>query len=83
MPLPSVEKHSQKSARQQAGHEAIATAAYYKWVDAGRPEGRDKDFWFQAEAEHTISEVRITEIEDEVMSPALARFIENNLGAMC
>ena len=26
--------------------------AYYLWEQAGRPEGREQDFWLQAEAEY-------------------------------
>ena len=32
------------------GHE-IRTAAYYKWLAAGRPEGRHLEFWCAAEQE--------------------------------
>lgn len=31
--------------------DAIATAAYYHWVNAGKPAGRDQEFWLQAETE--------------------------------
>lgn len=31
--------------------DAIATAAYYQWLQAGRPAGRDQDFWLKAEAQ--------------------------------
>lgn len=34
-----------------ASSDAIATAAYYHWINAGRPAGRDQEFWLQAEAE--------------------------------
>jgi hypothetical protein len=29
----------------------IAVVAYFKWIDAGRPEGRDVEFWLEAEKE--------------------------------
>lgn len=29
--------------------ELIAARAYHLWVEAGRPEGRDQDYWFTAE----------------------------------
>lgn len=29
----------------------IATAAYYQWVNAGCPTGRDQEFWLKAERE--------------------------------
>jgi hypothetical protein len=32
-------------------HELTATRAYYLWQKAGRPEGRDWEFWFRAERE--------------------------------
>ena len=31
--------------------EAIATAAYYHWINAGKPAGRDQEFWLKAETE--------------------------------
>ena len=30
----------------------VARRAYFKWVDAGRPHGRDQEFWFRAETEY-------------------------------
>jgi len=64
MPFPSVERHSQKQAQEQAFHEAIAIAAYYKWEAAGRPHRKDRDFWFEAESEFTSADVAITEVTD-------------------
>ena len=32
-------------------HEEIRDRAYGLWIDAGSPEGRDEEFWHQAEAE--------------------------------
>lgn len=29
---------------------AIATEAYYQWLQAGKPAGRDQEFWLRAEA---------------------------------
>ena len=34
--------------------ELIRIAAYFKWLDAGRPDGRDLDFWCQAEQDHAV-----------------------------
>jgi hypothetical protein len=34
--------------------DVIRVAAYYKWLNAGRPDGRDLDFWCQAELEHAV-----------------------------
>jgi hypothetical protein len=31
----------------------ISDRAYYLWEQAGRPEGREQDFWLQAEAEYS------------------------------
>jgi hypothetical protein len=33
--------------------EEIQTRAYQLWEEAGRPEGRDQEFWHQAERELT------------------------------
>jgi len=30
---------------------AVAELAYRKWIEAGKPEGRDMDFWLLAEKE--------------------------------
>jgi hypothetical protein len=30
----------------------ISERAYYLWVEAGRPGGREQEFWLQAEAEY-------------------------------
>jgi hypothetical protein len=32
-------------------HEQISQRAYFLWEQAGRPEGRDKEFWTAAENE--------------------------------
>jgi hypothetical protein len=32
-----------------ASHDAIAQAAYYQWLKAGKPNGRDQEFWLTAE----------------------------------
>jgi hypothetical protein len=34
-----------------AEQEIIKDKAYRLWQDAGSPDGRDQEFWFQAEAE--------------------------------
>ena len=33
--------------------QSIREAAYYRWDAAGRPEGRELDFWAEAEREQT------------------------------
>jgi hypothetical protein len=33
-------------------YEQVAKMAYLKWEAAGRPEGRDKEFWHRAETEY-------------------------------
>jgi len=30
----------------------VAVAAYYKWIEAGQPEGRQDEFWFAAERDY-------------------------------
>jgi hypothetical protein len=42
MPTPSATERTKPP-------EEIAAAAYGLWEQAGRPEGRDREFWFQAE----------------------------------
>src|SRR5512137_745053 len=32
-------------------HEVVAEAAYYHWLKAGQPSGRDQEFWLKAEAQ--------------------------------
>jgi hypothetical protein len=39
------------SAPGQPDQQAIREAAYYKWEQAGRPEGEDVRFWLEAEQE--------------------------------
>lgn len=31
--------------------EKIKELAYYKWIDAGMPDGKDMEFWLEAEQE--------------------------------
>jgi hypothetical protein len=33
----------------------IAKAAYYLWERAGRPPGREQEFWFRAESEFNVN----------------------------
>lgn len=37
----------------------IREAAYRLWEEAGQPEGREEDFWYQAEAEIREVEAKI------------------------
>jgi Protein of unknown function (DUF2934) len=32
-------------------HDVVAVAAYYHWLKAGQPSGRDHEFWLKAEAQ--------------------------------
>jgi hypothetical protein len=32
-------------------HDAVAVAAYFHWLEAGRPSGRDQEIWLKAEAQ--------------------------------
>lgn len=38
----------EESARSDERHEKIRLRAYHLWEQAGRPEGRDLEFWYQA-----------------------------------
>jgi hypothetical protein len=42
---------------QAPSRETIAERAYLLWEQAGRPTGRDEDFWLRAEAELTAPEI--------------------------
>jgi hypothetical protein len=33
----------------EGNHDGIRELAYQLWLDAGQPEGRDDEFWYQAE----------------------------------
>ena len=41
-----------KQEKQARRHERIARIAQKKWKKAGRPEGRDLEFWLEAEKEY-------------------------------
>jgi hypothetical protein len=47
--------------------EEIQTRAYQLWEEAGRPEGRDQEFWRQAERELTESPKQ--EVPTESVAP--------------
>ena len=36
---------------QLLSHDVVAEAAYYHWLKAGQPSGRDHEFWLQAEGQ--------------------------------
>ncbi len=42
-------------------NQQVTDRAYHLWDQAGRPEGRDLDFWLQAEAEVLATETPKTE----------------------
>ena len=49
---------------------SIALRAYELWDDAGRPEGRSDEFWFQAEEEfRQLLEVEIRSVMTDNMCP--------------
>jgi ribosome-binding protein aMBF1 (putative translation factor) len=49
--------------------------AYYLWESAGKPEGNEADFWFQAEkivaARHRLKEVRLKGISQAELAKKL------------
>ena len=45
---------------------AIAERAYYKWADAGCPQGDGSEFWFAAEQELTKADVTLEEVTESI-----------------
>lgn len=45
-----------ESTQLTARKDAISKAAYYYWLKAGKPAGRDQEFWIQAEKDMTAAE---------------------------
>jgi Protein of unknown function (DUF2934) len=50
MPHPS---YNRKYLRDMDRLEQIKTRAYYLWEQAGKPEGKELDFWLEAELAHS------------------------------
>jgi Protein of unknown function (DUF2934) len=51
MPHPNVERHTQPRWLFNKLSFYISKLAYQKWEQAGKPEGRDLEFWLAAEKE--------------------------------
>ena len=49
-PVPVSRKPAPSQTR-ELSREAIATAAYYRWLNRGCPQGQDQEDWFEAERE--------------------------------
>ena len=41
----------------------IENAAYHLWMNAGRPEGRELDFWLQAEHDYLVRLMRLEDLQ--------------------
>jgi hypothetical protein len=39
----------------QPTHDEISLCAYVIWLDEGRPDGRDKEHWYQAETQLNVT----------------------------
>jgi DUF2934 family protein len=53
-------------------HEEIRDRAYALWVDAGSPDGREEEFWHQAEAELAENgQLDRSEQDNEVQLPPI------------
>lgn len=46
---------SSNNERSEPTHDEIAACAYLIWVQEGRPEGRDKEHWYQAETQLNVT----------------------------
>jgi hypothetical protein len=69
MPYPSYEVHSGSPLDCRA---AIAATAYYKWLAAGRPQGRDLEFWVAAEREVAGNRLALAPLVGSSMMPLWA-----------
>jgi hypothetical protein len=69
MPYPSYEVHSVSPGQCRA---AVALAAYYKWLVAGQPQGRDLEFWVAAEQEVTRNRLVLGPPADSALMPLWA-----------
>jgi phage terminase Nu1 subunit (DNA packaging protein) len=49
-PVPVSRKPATRTSR-ELPWEAVATAAYYRWMSRGCPQGQDQQDWFEAERE--------------------------------
>jgi hypothetical protein len=69
MPYPSYEVHSVSPGQCRA---AVARSAYYKWLSAGQPQGRDLEFWVSAEQEVTRNRLALVPSADSGLMPLWA-----------
>jgi hypothetical protein len=46
--------YERRVVNESSGHEAVALHAYFKWLAADQPEGRDLEFWLAAEEEQKV-----------------------------
>ena len=53
----------------QPSPEAIAARAYLLWEQAGKPSGRDEEFWLRAEAELTTAPTAPPIIAPPIVAP--------------
>jgi hypothetical protein len=69
MPFPSYEVHSVSPSHCRA---VIAKAAYFKWLAAGQPQGRDLEFWVAAEQEVANRRLALAPLAYSSMMPMWA-----------
>jgi len=55
-----------------SAHEQIAGLAYHLWEQAGRPDGRDVEFWTQAESQAKQARASTTATPDSVAPTEMA-----------
>lgn len=57
--MPELQSHADSEMWPQSIQDRIAERAYFRWVEAGKPPGRDIDYWLTAEHE-ILAEIAVS-----------------------
>lgn len=60
-------------------YESIKKSAYYKWLEAGCPNGKDIDFWLEAEKNYYKPKV-LTSIKPKGLVDSITENKSNSIG---